>query len=82
MTFQTKMPPDNVLVDASVGWTHAVLPRRKSKFLNTLYTEHDTVAVTARLRPGGLCLKSRPASGHHEVISMPSYSLKLNGGMS
>lgn len=54
---------------------------RRSEFLNTLYTEHDTVAVTARLGPGGFYLKSRLASGHHEVSSTLSYTLKLNGGI-
>lgn len=51
----------------------------RSEFLNTLYTEHDTVAVTARLGQRGFYLKSQPASGHHEVSSTLSYSLKLNG---
>jgi len=54
---------------------------RRSEFLNSLYTENATVAVTAPLGPGGVYLKSRPASGHHEVSSTLSYSLKLNGGI-
>jgi len=29
---------------------------RRSEFLNTLYTEHDAVAVTAHLGPGGFYL--------------------------